>query len=120
MHGIIATDFKFLSLSFSLTKSCQCRKVFLVCFFAPGTVAASYLESESCKVGARAAFRSPEHSGCLQAFLCGENHQDYACLLVSLVAKYYLQCKWDSPHCEQCVYRAMLWCLASEMDFANK
>lgn len=104
MGGIIASVFKFLSLSLSLTKHCQCHMVSLVCFFAPGTGAASYLEGEGCEVGAKVAFHSSQHSGCLQAFLQGGNSQDYACLLVSLVAKDFLQCKWDSSHCEQCAY----------------
>lgn len=122
MGGIIATDFKFLSLALSsaLQNTVSAKSYSWCVFFSPGTVAASYLESEGCKVGAKAAFHSSQHSGCPQAFLQGGNHQDYACLLVSLVAKDYLQCKWDSSHCEQCAYWAVLWCLASETDFANK
>lgn len=122
MGGIIATDFKFLSLALSsaLQNAVSAKSYSWCVFFAPGTVAASYLESEGCKVGAKAAFHSSQHSGCPQAFLQGGNRQDYACLLVSLVAKDYLQCKWDSSHCEQCAYWAVLWCLASETDFANK
>lgn len=104
MGGINATDFNFLSLALSLTKRCQRHTVSLVCFSAPGTVAASYWEGEGCEVGAKAAFHSSQRSGCPQAFLQGGNRQDYACLLVSLVAKDYLQCKRDSSHHKQCAY----------------
>lgn len=91
MGGITATDFKFLSLALSLTELCQCHEALLLRFFAPGNVSASYLEGEGCEVGAQAAFHSSPHSKCLQAFLQDGNHQDCACLLVSLVAKDYLQ-----------------------------
>lgn len=69
---------------------------------------------------AKAAFWSSQLRGCLQTFLQGGNSQDYACLLVSLVAKDRSQCGQDSPHCEQCAYWALLWCLAKETDFANE
>lgn len=120
MGGVTATDFKFLSLALLLTKHCQCHKVLLLWFFAPGSVAASRLEGEGCQVGAKAAFHPSPHSERLQAFLRGGNHQINACLLVSLVAKDYFQWKQDSSHCEQCASWAVLWCLTSEKDFANK
>lgn len=91
MNGITAADFKFLSLALSLTEHCQCHKVVLLWLFTPGNVAALYLQGEGCEVGAKAAFHSSPHSQYLQAFLQGGNHQDYARLLVSLVAKDYLQ-----------------------------
>lgn len=88
MGGITATDFKFLSLALSLTKHCQCHKLLLLWLFTPDNAAASHLQGE---VYAKAAFHSSAHRACLQAFLQAGNHQDYACLLVALVAKDYLQ-----------------------------